>query len=691
MKRPTWIILGVLLLVAAAGGLGLAWRDRVAHATFLTDADTIRTPLPLAPARDILWQPAAPLPPFISGSAEDYEPRLSWDGLTLYFVRGRAGANADLYTARRTPGGWTEPEPLAGINSEADELGPEPSRDGTSLYFYSNRAGSLGGYDLWVARRTETGWREPTNLGPGVNSRYNDYGPALSAGGDRVYFASNRPRPEEVGPIPADAWPATIREDIRTRDYDLYSSHAGDQGWSDAVRLAELCSPFNEGAPALSPFADFLYFASDRPGGLGGFDLYRSRNLRNRQLAPENLGPAINSAANELDPALAMGGYELFFSSDRPRPEPAEVAGPSGPESGPPPGAPERAGAHTLARAEAPRYDLYSSTSREVFRETDWARAGAGLRALLGVILPWLLWVLLGLLAFLILLLLLRDARWRSRWHKLSLLAKCLLVSLALHMLLLSILTAVEVGGALGDYVRGGGTRRVILTSGESAGEGPGGGVASQLLADLTDFDLQPAAPAQTPRAEDTPFINASAPTAALGIEAPRPTPDRALDAADPADASAPELAPTQLAAETSRPALSDIAHMAETPGVATPEADAALPSRDVENHVAAPSGFTADSGAPIAVALTPEGRASRAPEVVLSDTLVEDAAPSPDSSIPPVGAAESPGVSAPGPGQAALTLPAAGRPQEARGEASVSVAEGGEEPRRPPAPRTEA
>src|SRR5262249_14493816 len=154
-----------------------------------------------------------------------------------------------------------------------------------------------------------------------------------------------------------------------------------------------------------------LYFASDRPGGVGGFDLYRSRNLRGVFQPPENLGEPINTAYNELDAGLAQLGFALFFSSDRPE-ENGASAGKINPAAEPG-GTPQR------------EYALYYSASREVFSESeandfDWA----GLWRAIG---PNLLWLLLALLSLLLLLLFLRDMRNR----KLSLLVRCLLASLA--------------------------------------------------------------------------------------------------------------------------------------------------------------------------------------------------------------------------------------------------------------------
>ena len=76
--------------------------------------------------------------------------------------------------------------------------------------------------------------------------------------------------------------------------------------------------------PSVTPHGDFLYFASDRDGGVGGFDIYRSR-IRGRLLTPPQLlGAEINSKADEVGPDTRMEGFNLFFSSNRGVPDPSQ-------------------------------------------------------------------------------------------------------------------------------------------------------------------------------------------------------------------------------------------------------------------------------------------------------------------------------------------------------------------------------
>jgi hypothetical protein len=539
-----------------------------------TDADTIRRAAALESPRDVLWQPPRPLSEAINAPLDVYEPRLSWDGLTLFFVRGKAGGNADIFSARRTVSGWTEPTPIVAINSEHDDLGPEPAADGSSIYFYSDRPGGSGGYDLWVARRRAdaaaddaNAWLPPTNLGPTVNSAYNDYGPALMRDGSALYFASNRPTEAEARTIDPNAWSATLREDLYRRTYDLYSCDVKDGVPAAAKPVNALNSPSNEGAPCISPAGDFLYFASDRPGGQGGFDLYRARRMRDGFAPLENLGTSVNTSANELDPGLAQLGFALYFSSNRPA---------------------SRGEAATSAPSnEPPRYGVYYTTSREVYldsdaRPIDWA-------ALWAKLWPNLIWLLIGLLALLLLALLFRDLRDR----RLSLLARCLLVSVALHSLLLTAFGFWRVSSAIGEFVRGKGRLQISI-----AAAGVGDSLSAQIRASLTDAPTVAAASVDAPRATILPLYAPDVRLAAMDAPATvveaQPERDKpAAREATPADSRRIEATPmnvNRVELSTRAPAEDASREQANESSVAVTAAETSYSARRSVDVAASPT-----------------------------------------------------------------------------------------------------
>lgn len=602
----TILILASIAVVASIGGLVL-WLATPSRQTFLTDADTIKVARREARVRDVLWQPPVKLADLINAAGNAYEPRLSWDGLTLYFVRGKAGENADIFVATRSYAGWSQPEPLAALNSEYDELGPEPSADGRTLYFYSDRPGGAGGYDIWVSRQGPDGWQSPQNVGPAVNSEFNDYGPALTPDAHTLYFASNRPTPDDARQPNPDAWPATLREERFVRTYDLYSAELGESGFAPAAALRALNTPFNEGAPCISPAGDFLYFGSDRPGGLGGYDLYRTRRLHGALQPPESLGPSINTAANELDPALTMGGFGLFFSSNRP----AERLDPNRPND----------------------YRVYHTLSREVFSETeqnpfDWA-------AFWRQALPYLLLALLALLLLLAALFFLQAVRDK----KLSLLARCLLVSLMAHALMLLLFTFWGVAGAI---VGAAGRRPPIQITLASAGAGD---IVAQIRGELTDVAPPSASPtivaAAMPMIEPAPAAPALLETTSA-VQVPELANLAAMpDLAESTPPSVPPFPPS-VAADSAppRPRLSDVTlpHENAPVDVAERGASSVAPSErvlDAEPPRSALAFATSQPAARLVALGPPSAPLANAPEIDARVSVADPAEPrSPTSEL---------------------------------------------------------
>jgi len=135
------------------------------------------------------WQDPQPLP--INTTANDFDPAFSADGRWLYFFSNRDGGvgGDDLYrVAVRADGVFGNAENLGpGVNSKGDEWAPAPSRDGKSLLFASNGFGGAGRHDLFVARwdGSAFGDRKPV---PGVNTRADEFDAAWLDGGKAIVF-----------------------------------------------------------------------------------------------------------------------------------------------------------------------------------------------------------------------------------------------------------------------------------------------------------------------------------------------------------------------------------------------------------------------------------------------------------------------------------------------------------------------
>jgi Tol biopolymer transport system component len=207
---------------------------------------------------------------------------------------------------------WSAPDWLgATVNSTGDEFGPAVSKDGRALYFASTRTGGLGGQDIWVTHREsfDQPWGSPVNLGPLINTGVAESGPALSRDGHWLFFgASNRPG----GTGGFDLWAS----------YRLHTHEDfGDSGWQAPTPLTALNTPVAESLPSYfqddETGAAFLFFESNRPGGLGDLDIYVAAQQPDGSFAGAVNVTALNSPQAERRPTLTHDGLEIVFSSSR--------------------------------------------------------------------------------------------------------------------------------------------------------------------------------------------------------------------------------------------------------------------------------------------------------------------------------------------------------------------------------------
>jgi hypothetical protein len=90
-------------------------------------------------------------------------------------------------------GRWTTPALIAAINVDGyNTCHPALSPDGKRMYFASDRPGGFGRMDLWYSDFVKGQWTEPKNMGPVINTSFNEVYPTCAPDG-RLYFSSNRP------------------------------------------------------------------------------------------------------------------------------------------------------------------------------------------------------------------------------------------------------------------------------------------------------------------------------------------------------------------------------------------------------------------------------------------------------------------------------------------------------------------
>lgn len=116
---------------------------------------------------------------------------LSFDGQTLLLVLDDP-MNADIFVSRFSKGRWSKAESVGKeINTKMNETHASLSADGKVLYFTSNRKGGVGDLDIYKAEPGEKGgWGKAVNLGPEINTPFNEETPFVSDDGTVLYFSS---------------------------------------------------------------------------------------------------------------------------------------------------------------------------------------------------------------------------------------------------------------------------------------------------------------------------------------------------------------------------------------------------------------------------------------------------------------------------------------------------------------------
>jgi WD40-like Beta Propeller Repeat len=244
--------------------------------------------------------PSEPTPlTFADGTAPPGAGGGTYDeaGSIIFDVFPADRSPAKIHRSHYTAAGWTAPIPaITGFDHW--HAGGSVSPDGSRLYFESTRRdpGQTGreDSDLWVADRRGKAWGNARPAGPPFDSPHNEHNVTISSR-QTICINSNRPGV--------------------TAAHDILCARRSVNGWEAPRPLgAAVNSPSRDIAPFISPEERFLLFSSNRPGGAGEYDLYISVNRTGEWQPAINLGPGVNSAASESNPAVSRDGRRLLFS-----------------------------------------------------------------------------------------------------------------------------------------------------------------------------------------------------------------------------------------------------------------------------------------------------------------------------------------------------------------------------------------
>lgn len=165
------------------------------------------------------------------------------------------------------------------------------------LYFVRSSP-AFEGWRIFVSRCAANGWskpKPPAFAGDGIEAD-----PYFAGDGRSLYFISTR-----------------SHDGLKGKDLDLWRVDRGkDDNWGVPVRLPEpVNSSGSEWFPRPGPDG-WLYFGSNRPGGLGGNDIWRARADAAGRWSVENLGAAVNTAGDDYEPLPSADGSRLIVMAD---------------------------------------------------------------------------------------------------------------------------------------------------------------------------------------------------------------------------------------------------------------------------------------------------------------------------------------------------------------------------------------
>ncbi len=197
--------------------------------------------------KDGNWSPAKNMGTVINSNNHDASVSISPDGQSLFVYRFEEGNGGDIYESDLLGDVWDTLKPLNdNINTKHQEVSVSMSSDHQTLYFVSDKPGGVGGKDIYISTKDETGdWGEAKNLGKVINTKEDEESVFIHPDGKTLYFSS-----------------------------------AGHQT-------------------------------------IGGFDVFRSDKVDGEWTTPKNLGMPINTADNDICFVVTADGKEGYYSSGK--------------------------------------------------------------------------------------------------------------------------------------------------------------------------------------------------------------------------------------------------------------------------------------------------------------------------------------------------------------------------------------
>lgn len=191
-----------------------------------------------------------------------------------YALEGREGPElTNIYYTVMKNGKWQPPTPVLEINTDFHDRMPSISQDGHYLFFSSDRPGGFGRDDIWVSEYDFAAkrWGKPANAGRTINTPASEVTPAIHSDNITLYFSSDR-----AGGV--GGYDIYVTQMVQGLPQMAMGSGDGESMWKKPQNLGKpYNSTFDDEYPTVIRNGSYMYFASNREGGQGSFDIYRGK------------------------------------------------------------------------------------------------------------------------------------------------------------------------------------------------------------------------------------------------------------------------------------------------------------------------------------------------------------------------------------------------------------------------------
>jgi len=234
---------------------------------------------------------------------DNYYPVLSGNSQFLLYRSSLSQERDQLFYTIMTSGGrWSKQElfneviDAPGVNTIG---GFYLNFDATEIFFTSRRYGSMGGFDIWYSEKKGSTWSPPKNAGKPVNSSGHEGDPTLSADGKTLYFMR-----------------CEVMNEKAAQNCSIWMAKRKSNGYfEEPEKLPYPVNTGNEQNPIILADDVSLIFASSRPGGKGGLDLYLSRFEDDKWSEPKPMD-FVNTEKDDHYVSIPVRGDIIYYSRE---------------------------------------------------------------------------------------------------------------------------------------------------------------------------------------------------------------------------------------------------------------------------------------------------------------------------------------------------------------------------------------